>query len=90
MNKTESLAIVDAHLNDVGMPTYAELIALLLESQRLGLMFDVGSAYIRRAYIDKQDVLNARIDDLRVRLKDDSLDSLRAHVNDLRDQLNHS
>ena len=68
MNKTKSLAMVDAHLNDVGLPTYAELVELLLESQRLGLRFFIGSAYIRREYIDKQGALNARIDALRDQL----------------------
>ena len=40
-----------------------ELVALLKESARLGLDFDIGTAYIRRAYIDKQTNLCARIDD---------------------------
>jgi hypothetical protein len=39
-----------------------ELVLLLKQAQRLGLRFDVGNAYIRRAYIDAQDELNARID----------------------------
>lgn len=34
-----------------------ELIDLLRETVTLGLTFDVGSAYISRSYIDKQDEL---------------------------------
>lgn len=42
-------------------PTVDSLLALLRDVQRLGLMFDCGSAYIRRAYIDEQEALNKRI-----------------------------
>lgn len=42
-------------------PTYDELLELLKEAQYLGLRFDIGGAYIRRSYIDKQDELNERI-----------------------------
>ena len=41
--------------------TIAALTALLLESQRLGLAFDIGNAYITRAYITHQTDLNSRI-----------------------------
>ena len=43
--------------------TITELIALLKESRQLGLTFDIGNVYIRRAYIDAQDDLRARIQD---------------------------
>jgi hypothetical protein len=33
----------------------------LHEAAKLGLTFDIGSAYIRRSYIDKQTELNNRI-----------------------------
>lgn len=39
----------------------SELLELLLEAQKLGLRFDIGNAYIRRVYIDKQEKLNERI-----------------------------
>lgn len=39
----------------------AELLKLLKEAQSLGLTFDIGSAYISRAYIDRQADLRARI-----------------------------
>jgi hypothetical protein len=41
-----------------------ELINLIREAQRLGLGFDIGTAYIRRSYIDEQAALNERIDAL--------------------------
>jgi hypothetical protein len=41
-----------------------DLIRLLKESQYLGLNFDIGTAYISRAYIDKQSQLNRDIDAL--------------------------
>ena len=40
----------------------AELAELLRKAQGLGLRFDIGTAYIRRSYIDTQTELNARID----------------------------
>lgn len=40
----------------------AELTGLLREAARLGLNFDIGTAYIRRIYIDRQTDLRARID----------------------------
>jgi hypothetical protein len=46
----------------------AELLELLRQAQSLGLRFDIGSAYIRRSYIDAQTELNARIDAARARL----------------------
>lgn len=39
-----------------------KLLQLLKKSQHLGLNLYVGSAYISRAYIDKQNALNAEID----------------------------
>ena len=60
--KTEAIADADAHLNSAGLPTYTELLGLLDTAQRLGLSFSIGSAYIRREYITKQDELNTRID----------------------------
>lgn len=59
--RSEAVANADAYLSNIGLPTYTELLAMLGEAQRLGLMFDIGNAYIRRQYIDKQDELNARI-----------------------------
>ena len=38
-----------------------KLLQLLKKAQRLGLSFDIGSAYIRRDYIDQQTALNAEI-----------------------------
>lgn len=61
---SDVLTVVDAQLKNVGMPTYSELVELLNETRRLGLTFDIGSAYIRRAYIDKQTELRARIEQL--------------------------
>lgn len=60
-SNTAVINAVDAHLKEAGMPTYSELVALLNEARRLGLTFDIGSAYIRRSYIDKQTELRARI-----------------------------
>lgn len=59
--KQEAIANADAHLNNAGLPTYTELVELLREAAKLGLTFDIGSAYIRRSYIDKQTELNNRI-----------------------------
>lgn len=59
--KREALANADAHLANAGLVTYSDLLALLQECRSLGLNFDIGNAYIRRAYIDKQDALRARI-----------------------------
>ena len=60
--KAAAIAAADTHLNNVGLPTYNELLALLIESQELGLTFSIGSAYISRQYIEKQRELSARID----------------------------
>lgn len=38
-----------------------ELAQLLREARSLGLTFDIGRAYISRAYIDEQEALKARI-----------------------------
>ena len=58
----EAIANADAHASNAGLPSYSELLQLLREAQNLGLTFHIGNAYIRRAYIDEQDALNARID----------------------------
>lgn len=63
--KTEAVANANAHLNNAGLPTYTELVGLLLSSARLGLNFDIGNAYIRRDYITAQDALQKRIRDLK-------------------------
>jgi len=39
-----------------------KILQLLQKAQALGLNFDIGSAYIRRSYIDQQTALNAEID----------------------------
>jgi hypothetical protein len=59
--KTEAIANADAHLNDAGLPTYTEVLDMLSKAEALGLRFDIGTAYIRRAYIDQQTELVARI-----------------------------
>jgi hypothetical protein len=41
-----------------------DLVRLLKTAQQLGLRFDIGNAYIRRSYIDKQAQLNKEIDAL--------------------------
>jgi len=46
------------------MTTEQELILLLKKVQRLGLTFDIGTAYISRAYIDAQNKLNEQINSL--------------------------
>jgi hypothetical protein len=60
--KAEAIAQADANLNNAGLPTYTEVLEMLKDAQRLGLTFDIGSAYIRREYITTQDALNKRID----------------------------
>lgn len=59
--KSEAIATANAHLNNAGMPTYSELIALINDAAALGLNFDIGNAYIRRTYIDAQTELQTRI-----------------------------
>jgi len=59
--QAEAVRNANAHLSNAGLPTYSELLDMLGEAKRLGLNFDIGSAYIRRAYIDHQDALKARI-----------------------------
>lgn len=59
--QADTFTVVNEQLKEAGMPTYSELVGLLNEAQRLGLTFDCGSAYIRRAYIDTQTELNNRI-----------------------------
>ena len=41
-----------------------KILQLLKKAQTLGLNFDIGSAYIRREFINKQTELNAEIDAL--------------------------
>lgn len=57
----EALVVADSHLASVGLLSYAQLLELLNDAARLGLTFDIGSAYIRRCYIDEQTALCARI-----------------------------
>jgi len=38
-----------------------KILQLLQKAQALGLNFDIGTAYIRRSYIDEQTALNAEI-----------------------------
>jgi hypothetical protein len=64
-----AIANADAHLNNVGLPTYTDIVALLFAAQRLGLNFDRDKAYISRAYVDEQDALNKPIRALRAQLK---------------------
>lgn len=59
--KTEAVCNANAALSAAGLPTYTELVGLIREAARLGLTFDIGNAYIRRAYIDKQDALQLQI-----------------------------
>jgi len=61
-NQVEAIEIANAHLSNAGLPSYDELIKLLHQAQRLGLTFCIGTAYIRRSYIDEQTRLNTRID----------------------------
>lgn len=58
---SDVLSVVDAQLENVGMPTYSALVELLKEAAHLGLTFDIGRAYISRTYIDRQTELRARI-----------------------------
>lgn len=59
--RSDVLTAVDTQLKAVGMPTYSALVELLNDAARLGLTFDIGNAYIRRSYVDKQTELRARI-----------------------------
>lgn len=59
--KKDAIDTANARLASAGLPTYSELLALLVRSQRLGLSFDIGRAYISRAYIDEQTALNGEI-----------------------------
>ena len=59
--KTEAVCNANAALSAAGLPTYTELVGLIREAARLGLTFDIGNAYICRAYIDKQDALQLQI-----------------------------
>ena len=57
----EATEIANAHLTNAGLPSYSDLINLLHQAQYLGLRFDIGSAYIRRSYINEQDEINRKI-----------------------------
>ena len=59
--KTEAVCNANAALSAAGLPTYTELVGMIRAAARLGLEFDVGNAYIRRSYIDKQDALQSQI-----------------------------
>lgn len=59
--KTEAVCNANAALSSAGLPTYTELVGLIRAAAKLGLQFDIGSAYIRRSYIDEQDALNSQI-----------------------------
>lgn len=59
--KTEAVCNANAALSAAGLPTYTELVGLIRAAANLGLKFDIGSAYIRRSYIDEQDSLNGQI-----------------------------
>lgn len=59
--KTEAVCNANAALSAAGLPTYTELVGLLRAAARLGLNFDIGNAYIRRIYIDRQDALQLQI-----------------------------
>jgi hypothetical protein len=70
--KQEVIASIDAQLIDAGMASYSEVLGLLEEARRLGLSFDIGSAYIRRGFIDMQDILADRISEVRAAARDAS------------------
>lgn len=59
--KTEAVNDANKALSAAGLPTYTELVGLIRAAAKLGLAFDIGSAYIRRSYIDEQDALNSQI-----------------------------
>ena len=48
----------------VSAESIRKILQLLKKAQTLGLNFDIGSAYIRREFINKQTELNAEIDAL--------------------------
>ena len=45
------------------------ILNLLKQAQQLGLNFDIGNAYISRAYIDKQTILNNEINQIIEKMK---------------------
>ena len=45
-----------------------EALELLAEAENMGLTFDVGNAYISRAYVNHQRELRAKIKDFRSRV----------------------
>jgi hypothetical protein len=58
------LSIAEQCRKDAVVSSAHEAIELLAKAQLLGLRFDIGNAYIRRAFIDEQDALNKKIDKL--------------------------
>lgn len=69
LNKSEAVCNANAALSEAGLPTYTELVGLIRAAARLGLSFDVGNAYIRRAYIDEQDALMRQVNALATALE---------------------
>ena len=67
--KTEAVCNANAALSAAGLPTYTELVGLVREAARLGLNFDVGNAYIRSVYVDKQAALQSQIKALNASLE---------------------
>ena len=67
--KTEAVCNANAALSAAGLPTYTELVGLIREAANLGLNFDVGNAYIRRIYIDRQTALQSQIKALNASLE---------------------
>jgi hypothetical protein len=64
MQVIDAIAIADSHLNHVGLTSYTEVLAMLLEVQRLALDLECGNAYISKSYVNEQNKLNKRIDAL--------------------------
>lgn len=56
-----AITLADEQLLAAGLVSYTDLLQLLNESAKLGLTFDIGTAYIPRTYIDQQTALRARI-----------------------------
>lgn len=68
ISKTEAIIAANDALDDAGLPNYTELVGLVRAAMRLGLRFDIGSAYISRAYIDEQDRLVKQVAELNAAL----------------------
>ena len=62
--KTEAVCNADAALSEAGLPTYTEIVGLISAAASLGLKFEIGNAYIRRSYIEKQDELMNQVKSL--------------------------